>query len=209
MINRPNRDRRERLRLGDDLCPAGKEGELADFGVIVDSAMAFGEAVLGTTAPRELLDTLCLVDLRYRGFDGRLHEGQIVIHRELAEEVREIFSLLEKWGFPVGGAVPIVRYGWSDDASMAADNTSAFNYRFIAGTERLSRHATGRAVDINPLRNPALYRDGRIAPPEALYRPGDPGTFTGGHPAVLAFRERGWRWGGDFDHMRDYHHFEK
>ncbi len=182
---------------------------MMDVEVIVDSAMTVDEAIAGTTAPQEVLDLLCLVDLRYRGFDGRLHAGQIVLHRKLAEEVREIFSLLEKWNFPVGGAVPIVQYGWSDEASMAADNTSAFNYRFVAGSERLSRHATGRALDINPLRNPALYRDGRVAPAGALYRPGDPGTFTDGHPAVRAFRERGWRWGGDFDHLRDYHHFEK
>ena len=104
---------------------------------------------------------------------------------------------------------PIVRYGWSDEASMAADNTSAFNYRLIAGTDRLSRHATGRALDINPRRNPAVYPDGRIAPAGAVYRPGSPGTFTGEHPVVLAFRERGWRWGGDFTHLQDYHHFEK
>ncbi len=182
---------------------------MANVGVIVDSAMDFAEAVVGTTAPREVLDALCLIDVRYWGFDGRLHAGQLVIHRELAAEVREIFTLLEQGSFPIGGAVPIVRYGWSDEASMAADNTSAFNYRFIAGTQTLSRHATGRALDINPFRNPALYPDGRIAPAGALYRPGDPGTFTGEHPAVRTFRERGWRWGGDFDHMRDYHHFEK
>jgi peptidoglycan L-alanyl-D-glutamate endopeptidase CwlK len=182
---------------------------MTDDGVIVDSSMDFDESVVGTTAPREILDALRLIDVRYWGFDGRLHAGQLVIHRELAAEIREIFALLEEWNFPVGGAVPIVRYGWSDEMSMAADNTSAFSYRCIAGTERLSCHATGRAVDINPLRNPALYPDGRIAPAGALYRPSDPGTFTGEHSAVRAFRERGWRWGGHFDHMRDYHHFEK
>lgn len=182
---------------------------MTDVGLIVDSAMDFGEAVAGTAAPREVLDALRLIDVRYRGFDGRLHAGQLVIHRELAAEVRAIFALLARENFPVGGAVPIIRYGWSDETSMAADNTSAFNYRFIAGTKMLSRHATGRALDINPRRNPALYPDGRIAPAGAFYRPGDPGTFTGGNQAVSAFRERGWRWGGDFDHMRDYHHFEK
>jgi len=92
---------------------------------------------------------------------------------------------------------------------MAADNTSAFNYRVVAVTERLSRHATGCAVDINPRLNPAIYADGRIAPAEGIYRPGAPGTFTGEHPVVRAFLERGWGWGGHFDHVRDYHHFEK
>jgi peptidoglycan L-alanyl-D-glutamate endopeptidase CwlK len=182
---------------------------MTDGGVVVDSAMDFAEAVAGTAGPPEVLETLCLIDIRYRGFDGLLHLGQLVVHRELALEIREIFTRMEGWGFPVGRAIPLVRYGWSDEGSMAADNTSAFNYRLIAGTDRLSRHAEGRALDINPLRNPAVYPDGRISPSGAVYRPGDPGTFTGNDPVVLAFREQGWHWGGDFTHLLDYHHFEK
>lgn len=182
---------------------------MAGSGVVVDSAMDFAGAVAGAAAPPEVMEDLRLIDVRYRGFDGLLHLGQLVVHRELAAELREIFTRIERWGFPIGRAVPIVRYGWSDEASMAADNTSAFNYRLIAGTDRLSRHAAGRALDINPLRNPAVYPDGRIEPAGAVYRPADPGTFTGGDRVVLAFREQGWRWGGDFTHLRDYHHFEK
>jgi hypothetical protein len=171
--------------------------------------MDFAEAVAGTAAPREILESLSLIDLRYLGFDDRPYTGQLVIHRELALEIGEIFALMEQWRFPIAGVVPIVRYGWSDEASMAADNSSAFNYRTIAGTDRLSCHALGRAVDINPRENPAVYPDGRIAPAGAVYRPGSPGTFTNDHPAVCAFIERGWRWGGHFTHVRDYHHFEK
>ena len=182
---------------------------MANGGVIVDSDMDFAGAIAGTAAPREIVAFLCLIDVCYLGFDGRRYRGQLVIHRDLAADVGEIFALMEALKFPVAGAVPIVRYGWSDEASMAADNTSAFNYRVVAGTDRLSRHATGHAVDINPRRNPAVYPDGRIAPAEGIYRPGAPGTFTGEHPVVRAFLERGWRWGGHFDHVRDYHHFEK
>jgi hypothetical protein len=182
---------------------------MAGESLIVDSAMTFVEAVAGTEAPRAVVEGLRLIAVRYRGFDGRLHEGQLVVHRDLAAEIQAIFSLLLKAGFPVGRAVPIARYGWSDEASMAADNTSAFNYRLIAGTDRLSRHAAGRALDVNPRRNPVCYPDGRIDPAGAVYRPGEPGVFTEDHPAVGAFRERGWRWGGRFDHVRDYHHFEK
>jgi len=182
---------------------------MADDGVIVDSALDFARAVAGTSAPREVLDSLCLIDVRYCGFDGRRHKGQLVIHRDLAEELQGFFALMERHRFPVAGAVPIVSFGWSDEASMAADNSSAFNYRFIAGTDRLSRHALGRAVDINPRENPAIYPDSRIAPTGAVWRPGKPGTFTEDHAVVRAFREKGWRWGGDFTHLRDYHHFEK
>jgi len=178
-------------------------------GRIVDSAMAFDEAVSGTGAPPEVIAALRLIEVDYRGFDGRLHRGQLVVHRDLAKETGELFIRMAEMGFPVTGAVPIVRFGWSDEASMAADNSSAFNYRVVAGTDRLSLHAAGRAVDINPLRNPAIYPDGRIAPAAGVYRPGAPGTLTAEHPLVHAFEERGWRWGGRFGHVRDHHHFEK
>lgn len=177
--------------------------------MIVDSAMDFDEAVAGTGAPREIVETLALLDVRYVGFDDGLHAGQIVVHRDVATELGEIFDLLWALKFPIAQAVPVVRYAWSDEASMAANNTSAFNYRLIAGTRRLSRHASGRAVDINPRQNPVLYADGRGAPAGAVRRPGSPGTFAEGHPAVLAFTAKGWRWGGHFDHVKDYHHFEK
>jgi peptidoglycan L-alanyl-D-glutamate endopeptidase CwlK len=182
---------------------------MVDNVVIVDSEMDFAGAVAGTEAPREVIGRLCLIDVRYMGFDDRLHLGQILAHRNLEMELREIFSLMEKIKFPVASAVPIVRYEWSDEASMAADNTSAFNYRHIAGTDRFSCHATGRAVDINPLRNPVIYQDGRVVPAGALYRPDVRGTLVDGDFVVRAFTERGWRWGGHFGHMRDYHHFEK
>lgn len=182
---------------------------MADMGVIVDSAIDFSQAVAGTAAPPEVLDRLRLVDVRYCGFDGHRHQGQFVIHRELAGELQGLFLLMEQLGFPVAGAVPIVCFGWSDEASMAAGNSSAFNYRMIAGTDRLSRHALGRAVDINPRENPAIYPDDRVAPAGAAWQPGKPGTFTREHPIVRAFLEKGWRWGGEFPHLRDYHHFEK
>ena len=158
-----------------------KKGKVAESIVIVDSAMDFPGVIAGTAAPREVTGALCLISVRYVGFDGRLHEGQLVVHQEVAADLEEIFPLMEAMKFPVAGAVPIVRYGWSDAVSMAADNASAFNYRTIAGTDRLSCHATGRAVDINPRRNPAVYPDGRIVPAGAVYRPGSPGTFTDDH----------------------------
>ena len=182
---------------------------MVDGEVIVDSGMDFAAALAGTAAPREIVASLSMIDVCYLGFDGRSHQGQLVIHQNLATDLDEVFTLLQALKFPVAGAVPIVRYGWSDEASMAADNSSAFNYRTIAGTDRLSRHALGRAVDINPRENPAVYPDGRIAPAGAVYRPGSPGTFADDHPAVSALIGRGWRWGGLFAHVRDYHHFEK
>lgn len=172
-------------------------------------AMGFAAAVAGTTAPPEVLATLTLLSVRHRGFDGRRHRGQLVVRRDLAAELTDIFALMEAVRFPVARVTPIVRYGWSDEAAMAADNSSAFNYRFIAGTERLSLHAAGRAIDINPRENPAVDPDGRVAPAGAMWRPDHPGTFSDDDPVVRAFLARGWRWGGHFTHIKDYHHFEK
>ena len=182
---------------------------MADGRVIEDSAMDFAQAVAGTEAPPQILENLRLIDVFYLGFDGCRHKGQLVVHRDLAPDLLELFALMERQRFPVARAVPIVCFGWSDEAAMAADNSSAFNYRLIAGTSRISQHALGRAVDINPWENPAMDRAGRILPAGALRRPAQPGTFTEEHPLVRAFREKGWNWGGDFTHIRDYHHFEK
>ncbi len=176
---------------------------------IIDSDMSFADAVSGTKAPAEIIDSLCLVDVRYHAFDGLLHVGQLIVHKGVKEDILEIFALIEETKFPVARVIPIVKYAWSDDLSMAGNNTSAFNYRFVSGTERLSSHAYGRAVDINPYLNPVIYGNGHIDPSGALYDPGRAGTFSGTHPIVREFLNRGWRWGGNFRSSIDYHHFDK
>jgi hypothetical protein len=171
--------------------------------------MTFQEAIAGTKAPLDIIDSLCLIDVRYWGFDDALHGGQLIVHKSVQHDVVEIFKYIETMKFPIGKVVPIVKYAWSDDASMADNNTSAFNYRFVLGTERLSHHAYGRAVDINPFMNPVIYEDGRIDPPGAQYDPKKAGTFSETHMVVKEFLSRGWRWGGHFRSSIDYHHFDK
>jgi peptidoglycan LD-endopeptidase CwlK len=177
--------------------------------MIVDSSMSFAEAIAGTNAPPGVIGNLCLLEVCYRSFDGERHQGQMVVHRELRQDLLEIFTLVEHSGFPVAKVIPAVKYGWSDDLSMADNNSSAFNYRFIAGTQRLSLHALGRAVDINPFQNPVFYEDGASAPPGAAYDPAAEGTLSEKNPVVRAFKTRGWRWGGNFKSIQDNHHFEK
>jgi len=176
---------------------------------IIDSAMAFEDAVAGTKAPREVIDSLCLVNVKHRTFEGQLHQGQLIIHRGIAKDIIEIFELIEQTGFPLARVIPLVKYKWSDDMSMADNNTSAFNYRVVMGTERLSHHAYGRAVDINPCLNPVMYDNGRIDPSGATYIPERPGTLYASHDLVKEFIARGWRWGGNFRSSVDYHHFDK
>ena len=177
--------------------------------IVIDSRMSFTEAMAGTGAPEDLIRELCLLDVRYYSFDGKLHQGQLVVNRSVRGEVEEIFTLIRRERFPVARAVPLVQYGWSDERSMEDNNTSAFNYRLIDGTQRLSRHAAGYAVDINPRQNPVIYSDGRILPAGAVHRPGTAGTLTADNAVVRAFENRGWRWGGLFEHVKDLHHFQK
>lgn len=176
---------------------------------IIDSDLTFKEAIAGTQAPKELRDELVLIDVQYYSTDGKLHQGQLVVHEDVKKDVLEIFEIIKEEKFPVKKVLPIVEYDWSDDASMEDNNTSGFNYRYIAGTKRLSNHAFGKAVDINPRFNPVIYADGRISPSGAEYDPEKEGTFASDHPIVQAFKERGWRWGGDFQSFKDYHHFDK
>ena len=177
--------------------------------IIIDSAMSFSEAIEGTNAPLEIVDSLALIDVLYYCFDGLKHQGQIIVNNDLEDDVYEIFALIEKLQFPVGKVIPIVTYQWDDHSSMASNNSSAFNFRVIEGTTKLSLHSFGRAVDINPVQNPVIYPNGFIAPEGAKYSPLKAGTFSAKNQVVQEFIRRGWHWGGNFEQPKDYHHFEK
>jgi hypothetical protein len=113
--------------------------------------------------------------------------------------------------FPIRQMRPVSDFGGSDDASMAADNTSGFNCRYVADTTNWSVHAYGEAIDVNTLENPYLV-DGRVEPPAAssyldrsnLRR----GMAAPGTEVNDAFAAIGWYWGGRF-HSPDYQHFSK
>lgn len=177
--------------------------------IIIDSDMSFAEAVDGSAAPLEVIDSLSLIDVIYYSFDGLRHQGQIIVEARLEDDIYEIFQLIEELKFPIGKVIPIVAYDWEDGDSMADNNSSAFNFRVIADTNKLSLHSFGRALDINPMQNPVIYPAGIIAPAGATYQPKNDGTFTAKHPIVKEFIKRGWHWGGNFEQPKDYHHFEK
>jgi hypothetical protein len=155
-----------------------------------------------------------LTDLRYLRvdhvtFDGAVASGELIVAAALAPHAVELFRRLYALGFPIRQLRLVDDYGASDDASMAADNSSAFNFRVVAGTNVLSQHALGRAIDINPVENP-WRRPDRIVPIEGvafadrtLVRPG---MIVRPGPVVAALDEQGWEWGGDWRHASDDHH---
>jgi peptidoglycan L-alanyl-D-glutamate endopeptidase CwlK len=82
--------------------------------IIIDSLMSFSEAIEGTTAPEEIVDSLALVDVLYYSFDGKKHQGQLIVKSDLEDDVYEIFALIEQLKFPVGKVIPVVAYAWDD-----------------------------------------------------------------------------------------------
>lgn len=106
--------------------------------------------------PVPLRDLSYLV-LTYRGFDNKSHAGELVVHRKLALPVVKAFAELFTMKFPLERMELIEAYNGSDDKSMAANNTSAFNCRDVAGKPGVfSKHSYGAAIDINPVQNPYL-----------------------------------------------------
>jgi poly-gamma-glutamate synthesis protein (capsule biosynthesis protein) len=158
------------------------------------------------------LSKLRLVEVTYRGFDGDRHRGRLVLHRTQSEAIIDVMRRLYRIDYPIRRMELVDRYGADDHRSMAADNTSAFNCRFVAGTNRWSMHAYGRAIDINPVENP--YVSGSHVSPPAGVPFADRsrharGMIHAGDQVVRAFAERaGWGWLGDGSApYRDYQHF--
>ncbi|MEI2775808.1 MAG: M15 family metallopeptidase [Tetrasphaera sp.] len=156
------------------------------------------------------LDDLRLVTLSYWGFDDRPHTGELVLHRDAVNAVASAMRDLYAARFPIRRMVTVEEYDADDETSMRADNTSAFNGRFVEGTTTCSQHAYGRAIDVNPLENP-MVKDGRVYPATAgayVDRSQDvEGMIHPDDPVVRAFAAVGWPWGGDWHSLKDYQHF--
>ena len=153
-------------------------------------------------------DELAYLQVDHVGFDGPAR-GELVVAAALATRAVALFRRLWHIGFPIRQLRLVDDYGASDDASMAADNSSAFNFRVVAGTQLLSQHALGLAIDINPVENP-WRRPDRILPDAgrafADRRAIRPGMIVRPGPVVAALDELGWEWGGDWRHAFDDHH---
>ena len=176
--------------------------------------------ITGLSYPAD--DTGCKItydDLRYirllhYDFTGNVHEGELIVNARLADEVMEIFYELYLARYPLASVILVDEFGEAanDDLSMAANNTSAFNYRFVSGTTTLSRHSYGAAIDINPLYNPYIVGD-KVSPENAaayVDRTQDfPGKIDHDDLCYQLFTEYGWSWGGDWSGDKDYQHFSK
>jgi len=152
---------------------------------------------------------LRLVGVSIHRFDGTVSRRRLIIHRREAHNIVTVMHKLWRQDYPIRRMRLIDAYGAKDRRSMRADNTSAFNCRYVSGTTRWSMHAYGLAIDLNPVENP--YVSGSYVSPakgakyadrcchRAIIHPGD--------KVVRAFASIGWGWGGSWSGAKDYQHF--
>ncbi len=159
------------------------------------------------------LSDLSYVQLIYYGFDGKAHQGVLIVNRRLAKQIVAIFERLYQQRFPIANMQPMYVFHGNDERAMHANNTSAFNCRFKTGSRtRFSWHAYGRAIDINPAINP--YVKGNIVLPGNARafvnrRQNYSGLIKTNGIVTKTFAHYGWRWGGNWRYRKDFQHFEK
>jgi hypothetical protein len=155
------------------------------------------------------LSDLRYLTVTYRGFDAGDHQGELVVANSVASDVVDIFGQLYAAGYPIASLRLVDDFGGSDDESMAANNSSAFNCRPITGGGGFSEHSFGTAIDLNPVQNP--YLSGSLVLPEQgrpyVDRQSAPGVIEPGDAVVTAFAGHGWTWGGTWNGPIDYQHF--
>ena len=165
------------------------------------------------TVPRE---DLRYVHVRHMGFDGEAKDGELVVNKAIADDVLAIFEELYKADYPIEKVRLVDEYDADDEASMSDNNSSAFNFRFISHTTRISKHGLGMAVDINTRYNPYVKTvNGKLSIEPAngadyVDRSKDfPYKIDHDDLCYKLFTEHGFTWGGDWTHSKDYQHFER
>jgi hypothetical protein len=156
------------------------------------------------------LDDLRYVTVSFRGFDGRAHTGELLVHRRVTDDVVTVFRRLFNARYPIERMHITTLEEQSAPPTGDGNTTGAFNCRPSVGATRWSEHAYGRAIDVNPFQNP--YVRGRVVLPELATAYADrgrvlPGVITRDGPVVHAFRAIGWTWGGEWRSPKDYMHF--
>lgn len=155
------------------------------------------------------LSSLRHLRVSHMDLQGRERVGEMVLHHDAVNRVVMAMKLMWDARFGIERMQLVDDFGGSDAASMAANNTSAFNCRRVSGTSTWSQHAYGRAIDINPVQNPYVS-GGLVDPPagSAYLDRGNvrPGMLVQGGPAVSAFDRIGWGWGGRWSSAKDYQH---
>ncbi len=161
-------------------------------------------------------EELSHVSVLYVNFKGNTSTGDIICNKAIAQDLVEIFYELYQADYQIEQIRLVDEYGADDLLSMQDNNTSCFNYRTIAGTNRISMHGRGLAIDINPFFNPYItYKNGKqqVSPvgAESYADRTQPFAYKIDENDLCyrLFTEHGFSWGGNWNHSKDYQHFEK
>jgi len=164
------------------------------------------------------LQNLRYLQVTHKNFSGKEQRGEIIVHKDVALEVRQIFKELYAIEYPIRKMKLVSDYKGSDWQSIEADNTSAFNCRKATGSKKWSKHSYGKAIDLNSIENPYISRSGHISHKASQqYRKrvhkkhsaADKAVLLKNDKAVKIFKKYGWKWGGDWSGVKDYQHFSK
>jgi hypothetical protein len=158
-------------------------------------------------------EDLALLRVPFTDFEEKHKLGELIVARSVSADVLEVFAELYRGQFPIARMNLVDDYDGDDTRSMSANNTSAFNCRPVTGGHRLSEHAFGKAIDINPLQNPFVSPTS-VRPAAAVKFQGpdrrtanQPGLIRDGDVVIQAFARIGWKWGGHWAGVKDYQHF--
>lgn len=171
------------------------------------------------SSPAVSYEDLRYMNVLYYDFNGEVQIGELICNQGIAQDLVEIFYELYRNEYQIEKIRLIDEYDGDDTASMLDNNTSCFNYRVVDGTDSLSKHAIGCAIDINPFYNPYVVfnKDGSgktyISPEGSeIYadRSQDfPYKIDENDLCYKLFKEHGFTWGGDWNSCKDYQHFQK
>lgn len=197
--------------------PAQDANKRSDFRDSAAESPAPQDSSDASAQPEITFDQLRYVHILHYGFDGNPTEGELVCNESIAADLTEIFLELYRNEYRLEKVLLIDEYEGDDTASMEDNNTSCFNYRTVDGTSRLSKHAYGLAVDINPLYNPYITytEEGseRVSPASALpYADRSlsfPYKIDESDLCYKLFTRHGFTWGGNWNNEKDYQHFQK
>lgn len=160
---------------------------------------------------------LCYILCLHIDRNGRSIVGEMVVNKSIAKDVLDIFLQLYQAKYPIERMRLIDNWDGNDERAMKANNSSSFNFRFISHTQKVSKHGKGLAIDINTLYNPyhKRLRNGKEVIEPTTGKPylnrhqQHPYMIQRGDLCYRLFKQKGFKWGGDWKSMKDYQHFEK
>lgn len=168
----------------------------------IKSYLFFTESI---NIPDIIKHKITQIKVKYINFNGIVSEGIIECNIDVKNDLINIFDELLVLKFPICQINPISKFNNNDIDSVKGNNTSCFNYRYVIGTDKISDHATGNAIDINPMQNPWVHTSAHKIPGRE-YNTNNKGTITS--EVVTIFSKYGWQWGGNWRNP-DYQHFFK